>query len=137
MMKRLAAGEDIASYCTRCRLVLEHVILAMAGGKIVQVKCHTCGSTHKYRAVTGTTVVARTKTAGRKQTVSKDAYALWETTISSVKGPEIPYNREQSYSAGDLISHAAFGRGIVRRISFGKCLVLFRDGEKLLVTSNC
>src|SRR6185436_14531339 len=41
---------EIDSWCTKCRLVLNHRVIAMVGTKPVRVECSTCGSHHNYRA---------------------------------------------------------------------------------------
>jgi len=136
-LKRLSAGEEVASYCTRCRLILDHVIVAMTGESIIQVKCKTCGGSHKFRSAARTTGPVRKEKApaGRRLTV-KNPGVVWETSLSVAQGPEIPYRMTTCYSAGDVIVHTAFGRGIVQKACPGKCSVLFQDGERLLVTAN-
>ena len=49
MAKPLRAGGEVDSWCTKCRLVLNHRIIAMMGPKPVRVECSTCGSHHNYR----------------------------------------------------------------------------------------
>src|SRR6185295_16918693 len=49
MSKPLKAGGEGDSWCTKCRLVLNHRIIAMVGAKPVRVECSTCGSHHNYR----------------------------------------------------------------------------------------
>ncbi len=44
-----AVGRDIDAWCTRCKLDLGHVITAMSGDTVVQVRCNTCGSVHRYK----------------------------------------------------------------------------------------
>ena len=49
MTDRISTGRDIDSYCTKCKLILEHIVVAMTGGVVVKVKCKTCGSTHRFK----------------------------------------------------------------------------------------
>ena len=49
MSKPLRAGGEVDSYCTKCRLVLNHRIIAMVGPLPKKVECSTCNSHHTYR----------------------------------------------------------------------------------------
>src|SRR6187455_808460 len=49
MSKPLRAGGEVDSWCTKCKLVLNHRIIAMVGGTPVRVECSTCSSHHNYR----------------------------------------------------------------------------------------
>jgi len=42
-------GDLIDDYCTRCRLLLNHAVASMVGGKVVKVVCETCHNEHPYR----------------------------------------------------------------------------------------
>ncbi len=140
MDKKLSAGDDVDSYCTRCRLDLGHIIIAMIGDKIVKVKCKTCGSTHTFRS-TGvsriSSTVRRTGASERKATsMVATIEAVWQAGIAEARGPEVPYNMGIAFKVGDIIGHSVFGKGIVQRTEFRKCLVIFRDKERMLVSSN-
>src|SRR5437867_11032714 len=43
------AGDEVDSKCTKCKMVLAHVIVAMVGDQIARVKCNTCNGEHAYR----------------------------------------------------------------------------------------
>ncbi len=135
MTDRITTGGDIDSYCTRCRLKLEHIIIAMVGGTVVKVRCKTCGSIHRFRGMPA----AGAASSGKKGPAQKSlatSQGLWETAMGEAKGPELSYNMEESYNPGDLIVHGIFGKGVVQKTLFRKCAVLFRDRERLLVTAN-
>ncbi|NUN12344.1 MAG: hypothetical protein HUU55_01765 [Myxococcales bacterium] len=44
----IAVGRDIDGWCTRCKMDLAHTIVAMVDVKVVQARCNTCHSVHKY-----------------------------------------------------------------------------------------
>jgi hypothetical protein len=135
MTERISTGGDIDSYCTKCKLNLEHFVLAIVAGAVVKVKCKTCGSIHKFKGTPAT----KTKAAGKAGGSSKSfvsTQAQWETAVDAAPGPDLPYDMESSFRAGDLIVHNFFGKGVVLKIYVGKCSVLFRDKERLLATSN-
>jgi hypothetical protein len=62
--------------------------------------------------------------------------AQWEAAVGTASGNEQSYDMTGSYRAGDLIVHSIFGKGVVQKTLFQKCSILFRDKERLLVTSN-
>lgn len=135
MTDRISTGGDIDSYCTKCRLNLEHVVVAMVGGVVVKVKCKTCGGTHRFKDMPS----VRQKSSGKEGKGSRSFVApraRWETAVEAADGPELPYEMAGSYRAGDLIVHRVFGKGVVQKTSFKKCSVLFSDQERVLVTSN-
>ena len=51
MSKPLRAGGEVDAWCTKCKLVLNHRVIAMVAGTPVRVECSTCnGSHHNFRA---------------------------------------------------------------------------------------
>src|SRR5579871_2718637 len=49
MPKPLRVAGEVDSWCTRCRLVLNHRIVSMKEGKAHQVECLTCRAQHLWR----------------------------------------------------------------------------------------
>ena len=133
MLEKRSAGEQIVSLCTKCRLALDHTIVAMVGETIAKVKCKTCGSIHKFRdpADAGKPRAARTKEAPAKNTD-----ALWMACMAEASGPERAYEMTAQYQVGDLVLHAIFGRGVVRKIYVKKCDILFQDKERMMASAN-
>lgn len=140
MTERPTTGGSIDSYCTKCRLNLEHVIVAMIGGNIIKVKCNTCGSMHKYREVGGSTTAKPARAAGARKTAQPvrtiSAQAYWEAAMAEASGEEIHYDMLKSFTTGNIIVHTVFGKGVVQKTFHKKCSILFRDGEKLLASAN-
>ena len=135
MTSKISTGGDVDSYCTRCKLILEHIVVAMVGDAVVKVKCKTCGGIHNFK----NTPVARSGAPRSSSTTSKSfirTQAFWEKTVGAAQGPELAYEMVRSYHTGDLIVHRVFGRGVVQKTFFKKCSVLFKDKERILVTSN-
>lgn len=133
MLEKYSAGENIAAYCTKCKLVLDHAIVAMDGETIARVKCKTCGSAHKYRATAAE--VKKPRAAVKKETAERTAEVLWEACIAEAKGKERVYDIGGKYRVGDIIDHRIFGKGVVRKIYPNKCDVLFKDKERLMAMS--
>ena len=115
MLEKYSAGENIASHCTKCKLVLDHTIVAMDGETIAKVKCKTCGSAHKYRSAED---AKKIRTRGRRKMErktrkfsgkhasplqkAKSAITIWAPSIVSVMSWTIVCSARES--CGKFIS---------------------------------
>lgn len=139
--RRPSAGDTIEARCTRCRDVLNHTIVAMVGERVVRVQCNTCGGQHNYyppqaekkSVERATTRKPASGERPRRETVPAGP-TEWETRTAGVDPAEaLPYAMDASFRPGELVSHPAFGLGIVTAvIKPNKAEILFRDGKKLL-----
>jgi hypothetical protein len=148
--KPLKTGGEVDSWCTKCKLVLNHRIIAMVGGTPVRVECSTCNSHHNFRARAPgdkAPAVARAgssaSTAGPRSTrasATKAQQALlereksWEKAVSGKGVNEFKaYRVDETFAEGDLIRHKKFGDGIVTRVLEGKKVeILFKDEPRTL-----
>jgi hypothetical protein len=148
MGKPLRVAGEVDSWCTKCRLVLNHRIVSMKAGKAYQVECLTCRSTHLWRAhapgekpVTAS-AGARVRAAGGGASAPRSTRVTpamrheqsWEKAIAGRGVHEFKaYNVGLSFKEGELIRHKKFGDGLVTRvIDAHKVEVLFRDEAKTL-----
>lgn len=152
MSKPLRAGGEVDSWCTKCKLVLNHRIIAMVGGTPARVECSTCGSHHNFRArapgdkapaATTTRKVGASSTSGPRSTRSSvtkaqqaalDRERSWEKAIAGKAVSEFkPYRVDELFAEGDLIRHKKFGDGVVTRILDPKKVeILFKDEPRTL-----
>jgi uncharacterized Zn finger protein len=132
MLEKIVVGEVVVSSCTKCSMNLDHTIMTMDGESIVKVKCKSCGSVHKYRDPAD----SKNPRSTRKKEVGKTAEVLWEACIAEAQGTEYIYDMAGKYRIGDIVSHATFGKGVVRKVYFNKCDVLFKDKERLMASAN-
>ncbi len=150
--KALKTGGEVDSYCTKCKLVLNHRIIAMVGIRPVRVECSTCNSHHNYRAAAPGEKVASsgsgggassvTRSAGPRSTrgPSKAAQAemdrtkQWEKAIAGRAVTDFRlYRVSLTFKEGDVIRHSKFGDGVVLRIiDAGKVEILFKDDSRTL-----
>jgi hypothetical protein len=148
MPKALQVAGEVDSWCTRCRLVLNHRIVSMKNGKAHQVECLTCRTTHLWRPnAPGDRPVASGSNHGRvasslasrppRVTHAMRHEQQWEKAIAGRGVSEFkPYNVGASFEEGDLVRHKKFGDGVVMRvIDAHKVEVLFRDEAKTLAQS--
>jgi hypothetical protein len=154
MVKALKAGGEVDSWCTKCKLVLNHRIIAMVGTTPVRVECSTCNSHHNFRAkapgekasasagAAGSTRASSASSAGPRSTrgPTKAQQAVMDrerTREKSVSGKGVnefrPYRVSEIFDEGDLVRHSKFGDGIVTRLLEGKKVeILFKDDARTL-----
>ena len=144
MPKSLRVAGEVDSWCTRCRLILNHRIVSMKSSKPHQVECLTCRSTHLWRPTTpgekagpaeGPRPTAAT-TSARPPRVSAAMRheQTWEKAINGRGVHDFKaYSVAASFQEGDLLRHKKFGDGVVTRVIDGhKVEVLFRDEARTL-----
>ena len=135
MLEKYVAGENVASYCTKCKLNLDHTIVAMDGETIVKVTCKTCGSKHKFKDP-AEAPKSRSPRAKSGNGTKMSAEGLWEAGLAEAKGKARTYDMAAKYRIGDIVMHDRFGKGVVRKLYMNKCDMLFKDKERLMASSN-
>ena len=147
MPKPLKVAGEVDSWCTRCRLILNHRIVSMKAGKAHQVECLTCRSTHLWRpnapgdkpAANGgdRPRASAGPASGKGPRVSAAAVRHEQTWEKAISGHGVndfkSYSVGGSFHEGDLLRHKKFGDGVVMRVIDGnKVEVLFRDEARTL-----
>jgi len=133
---RTPVAQNVITMCTKCKMKLDHVVVFHnMEGMVERVKCHTCGSEHKYRPdkkrspkkiVKGTKKGTKTK----KMDLTKD----FETLAEKFKEKKpVHYSMSGSFKENDVIDHKTFGMGIVISASYKKMEVVFSDRPRILV----
>lgn len=128
MLKKIRLGDDAQAYCGRCKEERMHQVIALhSDGRIERVTCKYCQSTHRYRdpqAAASAAVKPRRTPAARS--------AEGKTRAAS-HAPARPYSPQETYAAGDNITHTKFGEGSVVEARQGKIDVRFgREMRTLL-----
>jgi len=153
-----AVGRDVEAWCAKCGFALEHVIVAMVGQTVVQVRCRTCGGTHKYKSTrevaaaaakagrqpgAGEAKAPRAPAASKAAKVPQEsaevraARALWQRKMATAdRARATRYAASIQPMLGELVDHAAFGFGIVEQTMDGKAQFLFEQGYKVLITGR-
>lgn len=135
-MSQLTVGKDVLSYCTKCKLNLGHIIVAMKDVKhIAKVKCNTCGTLQAYKDPSISSKQNKTRTKKTLMNPSKiiSVSELWMEKMSSTKKKSTPYAMDANFVKGDIIDHSKFGPGIVEKVVDDKIEVIFRHEIKTLV----
>ena len=129
-------AQNVVTMCTKCKMQLEHVVLFHSmEGIIEKVKCHTCGSEHKYRPEKNKSPKKTVKTSQNSRRTKKlDLTRDFETLTEKFKGKKpVRYSMSGSFEADDMIEHKTFGLGIVISASYKKMEVVFSDRPRILV----
>ncbi len=130
------SGDELDSYCGKCKLERVHNVVALVGDAVAKVVCKTCGSQHRYKPGQ-TEPKKRVRATARKSSTSTLARQamLWEKAMEeNGDAARKPYSALGAFAPGDVIEHAQFGRGVVTEISAaGKMHVLFKDGPRRLI----
>jgi len=139
-MSKIAVGSDVEAYCTKCKLVLAHSVVAMEGAKPRRVRCNTCNGEHNYRASKPVPKTPSKKAATKapKKTTTKKTRQSWEEVMQEAAAkPHKKYTMSGSFGEGDWIEHATFGWGGVQAfVPPNKITVRFADATRMLVCNR-
>ena len=134
------AGQDIDSYCGKCKMTLAHVIVAMEGTKVVRAQCKTCYATHAYRKDPALKVKKTTTRRAARKTDAKPRFTATEFDVVMSQrniANARQYGIRETFIESDVIDHKKFGLGAVTCcLTDDKIEVLFREGPKTLVHSR-
>ncbi len=145
----IGPGDDVEAWCTRCRMNLNHRVIAMVGREIKRVHCLTCGGDHKYyppkyeRSSTRSTRPVKTPSSARtvksRESAAARAASEWTTIMNEMSTDCTPrqYRPSESYQPAEFIEHPVLGTGRVTEILGAQRIqVIFRDGRKILVCNK-
>ena len=133
---RTPVAQNVVTMCTKCEMELNHVVVAHdAMGIVERVKCHTCGSEHKYRSYKkrGTKKTSK-KIAGTQEVDLTKSFAKLADKFKDKK--PLSYSMSGSFKNDDVIDHKTFGMGFVISASRDKMEVAFSDGPRILVCNR-
>jgi uncharacterized Zn finger protein len=135
MLEKHSPGKNIVSYCGKCKQSREHTIMTMDGETIDKVRCQDCGSMHKFSDPLATQK-GRKPRAKKGVGESETAEIIWQAGLAEAKGKECDYSMASKYRIGDIVNHQTFGKGVVMKLYVNKCDMLFKDRERLMVSTN-
>lgn len=127
-------GGDIISWCTKCKLMLNHTIVALVDEFPKKAKCKTCNGNHNYRSEE-----PKAKTPGgtrrTKKTDFENQMAKLEEGYDFSKAKK--YSMKGNFKKEQIIEHSDFGIGFILNVPESKKVeILFKDGPKLLVQNR-
>ena len=140
MSAAIGVGKEILSKCSKCKLILAHIIVTMKSvTEPDKVMCKTCKSTQSFKDPSAKKkktsverVIKAKRTGGRKST--ETVGELWYKAINKMTGSSKEYSMKSSFQMGDVIEHPTFGQGVVEKlIDDNKIEVLFQDDYRTLM----
>jgi len=135
MREKISTGQNIDSYCGKCKLSLDHTIMTVEGEAAAKVRCKSCGSIHKFRSPLDAQKVRKPR-AKKGDGEAATTEIVWAAGLSAAKGKERDYSMASRYRIGDIVNHQTFGKGVVVKLYANKCDMLFKDRERLMATTN-
>ena len=138
----MAAGEEILSYCSSCKLDLKHLIVAHKSGNsgaVAKVECKTCRKIHSHRAPKGAagavSVKQQHERVPRAKAQAVSLTAEWNKQLNEAgQKTSKTYSMAQAFDKGDIMEHSHFGRGIVQSLKDAtKVEVLFENSLRVLL----
>lgn len=135
MHRPFRVGRSCDSWCTRCRAVTEHTIIAMVGKLPKRVQCTSCDGQHNYRDPAGSSSRSRSNSV-RGRSRSRASVSSWQARVTEKANSGADsrnYSTEATFTEGDILEHPTFGLGVVDKVLPGeKIQVLFSSGVRLL-----
>jgi hypothetical protein len=133
----LKVGGEVEAYCTTCKTMKEHVIVAMVGVKPAKVECISCHKQHVYRAhppgVKAEGSARARKSAAAAVSAPPVTEAL-EARLAGREGDAKAYSPNVRFAVEEIIRHPSFGLGVVVSLPAAqKVEIDFRGGRKLLL----
>jgi hypothetical protein len=140
-MSSLGVGKEILSNCSKCKLILAHIIVTMKSAtEPDKVMCKTCKSTQSFKdpsakkKKTSVEKVIKTARAGGSRKATESVGELWTKALNKATAGDKEYSIRGSFQTGDVINHPTFGQGIVEKlIDDNKIEVLFQDDYRTLM----
>lgn len=135
-MGQYKTGGEADVFCTRCKMLLAHTILAMVGERPARVKCNTCHTDRTYRAPEGT---PRPRREAPEPAKPGRAGMVRESDFDRLmKGRDfsanLRYSPKVTFVLESIVDHPSFGLGLVTALKGpDKVEVLFKDGPRTLV----
>jgi hypothetical protein len=132
-------GADIEAWCGKCGESQTHSIVAMVGTEPKQVLCQVCGSRHAFRTTPARPRAAKGDGPGTegdsRPRVAVDPEAQRRAAQLRALGEEVAaaahvraFDPKERYKAGEIISHAEYGRGKIENVLRSSLLVRFSAG---------
>lgn len=145
----IGPGDDVEAWCTRCRMNLNHRVIAVVGSEIKRVQCLTCGGDHKYyppkydrpasKGPKAVRVSGSTRSTTSKEKAAARASSEWKTIMKDMPTDSTPrlYRISESYERSEFIEHPTFGIGKVTDVlGSQRVQVIFEAGRKVLVCNK-
>jgi hypothetical protein len=121
--KRIRVGDDVETYCGRCKAERAHVIASMSTASMpAEVICRTCNSQHRFRRPAD---AAKPKREPRAGSAGGGARSTSRTVRETPPVSARPYSTSETFAEGEWLEHKTHGVGKVKAVRGGKIDVTF------------
>jgi hypothetical protein len=141
----IGPGDDVEAWCTRCRMNLNHRVIAVLGNEVKRVHCLTCGGDHQYYSPKegvldkGPAKAPKPAQVKPEPRSSRRASGEWSRIMKEMP-PDVsprPYKVSDTYQPAEYIEHAVFGPGrILEILGRERIEVIFKEGRKVLICNK-
>ena len=135
-MDEIKVGGEVDAWCTTCKAMKWHVVVAVVDGKPAKVECNGCHKQHAFKPTPpGTPKPRAAKKSAAAAPPEPAPIDDLEEKLRAGESSAKSYSARDSYEIGDVVRHPSFGLGLVASLpAAGKVEVAFRTGgRKLLV----
>ena len=131
----VAVGGELEAWCTTCKIMKDHIVVAIADGKPAKTECMGCHKQHVYRAHPPGTKVAKPKVKAKPGSGPRKPSAAAMLPLPSLEGRVAKtYSPSERFGAGEVVRHPTFGLGLVTSLPAAqKMEVHFEAGVRVLV----
>jgi hypothetical protein len=134
MAEEYKVGGELDAWCTSCRLMKWHTIVALVAGKPAKVECQGCNKQHQYRAQPPGTATKEKKPRASKSATPATPVVDFETALAGRSAEARAYSPNETFALNDVVRHPSFDVGVVTATPAPqKIEVTFRDGKKILL----
>src|SRR5882724_4482471 len=119
MAEELKVGGELDSWCTSCRLMKWHTIVAIVDGKPAKVECQGCSKQHQYRAQPPDSSTEKGEKPPKKPRAraSKSATPAvpavdFDTLLGGREAEAKAYSPNVTFAVNDVVRHPSFGIGV-------------------------
>src|SRR5207253_596025 len=101
--KRVRVGDDVETYCGRCKAERMHVVASMStAAEPAEVICRTCHNQHRFRRSPDAAKPKREPRAGSSDGgARRSAKSVRETPPVSAR----PYSTTEAFAEGEWLEH--------------------------------
>lgn len=131
-IKRTRVGDDVMTYCGRCKAERIHIVAAMKSeAEPAEVICRTCNSKHRFRP--------NPEEAAARKAASRTSAGAAKRTRAPKEAEEPPpvsaraYATAERYAEGEWLAHPRYGVGRVKAVRGGKIDVKFDKEVRTLI----
>jgi hypothetical protein len=131
---KVGVAGELDAWCTTCKQMKNHVVVAMKGEKPAKVECAGCHKQHVYRPNPPGTPKPKVKKV--RSTIAAAAPPVDDLQNKLIAGEGLagPYSPSVTYAVDQFLKHPTFGVGLVVALPGPqKIEVAFSDQRKVLV----